>query len=81
MFSAAMNLHAGNDETAAKAYWIRELGVESSNFNKTFIKPDGTGHRKNHLPTGVCRLRMRKSTNAFLTTMIWVEFMKHTLGR
>ncbi len=31
---------------------------------KTFIKPEGTGHRKNHLPYGVCRVSMRKSANA-----------------
>ena len=79
-FAAAMNLHADNDEGYARGFWASELGIDTSHFTKTFVKPDGTGHRKNHLATGVCRVTMRKSTDAFLRTMAWVEFLRIRMG-
>jgi hypothetical protein len=78
MFGAAINLHFDNDEPAAKRYWSAELRIEPARFTKTFIKPDGTGHRKNHLATGVCRVTMKRSTNAFITTMAWVDFIRES---
>jgi hypothetical protein len=75
-FAASLNLHFDNDETRAKRFWSLQLGIELDRFTKTFIKPDGTGYRKNHLAHGVCRVSMRKSTNAWITTLAWVEFIK-----
>jgi len=75
-FAAALNLHFDNDEMRAKRFWSVQLGIDLDEFTKTFIKPDGTGHRKNHLAHGVCRVSMRKSTNAWITTLTWVEFIK-----
>jgi hypothetical protein len=77
-FGAAINLHFDNDEPAAKKYWSTELGIDPARFTKTFIKPDGTGHRKNHLPTGVCRVTMKRSTDAFITTLAWVDFIRES---
>lgn len=77
-FGASLNLHFDNDETLAKRFWSVELGIDLASFTKTFIKPDGTGHRKNHLAYGVCRVSMRKSTDAFITTMAWTDFVKET---
>ena len=79
-YSANLNLHADNDEQAAKAHWMVELGLGLSDFTKTFIKPNGTGHRKNHLRTGVCMLKKRKSANALHTTLAWVEFLQTEMG-
>lgn len=62
---ARLNLHADNDEPAARRWWSAELGVPVDAFTKSYIKPDGTGHRKNHLPYGVCTLVKRKSTDGF----------------
>jgi hypothetical protein len=80
-FAASMNLHYDNDESSAKEFWLVELNLHPEDFTKTFIKPDGTGHRKNHLATGVCRLTMRKSTDAFLRTMEWIDFVKEAFDR
>ncbi len=66
-------LHADNDEPAARRHWERELGLEEPDFYKTTIKPDGTGHRKNHLKHGVCRVGLRRSTDAFLKTIAWID--------
>jgi hypothetical protein len=73
-----INLHFDNDEQAARDYWSAELRIDPARFTKTFIKPDGTGHRKNHLPCGVCRVTMNRSTDAFITTMAWVDFVRES---
>ena len=75
---ARINLHANNDEPAARAWWALQLEVPLSDFTKTFVKPDGTGHRKNHLPHGVCTLIKRKSTDNYHITMAWIDFMRST---
>jgi len=49
-------------------------------FTKTYIKPDGTGHRKNHLPYGVCTLTKRRSADAHIMTMMWIEFLQEQFG-
>lgn len=79
-FRARLNVHANNDESRARQWWSAELGIELGNFTKTFIKPDGTGHRKNHLAHGVCAVRMRRSADAFHRTIAWVEFLADRLG-
>jgi hypothetical protein len=75
-FSGAINLHFDNDEAYAREFWSTELDIPLDNFTKTFVKPDGTGHRKNHLAHGVCRATMRRSTDAWITTMAWIDFVK-----
>ena len=74
-FVMALNLHANNDEPAARLFWQEELQLGSADFNKSFIKPDGTGHRKNHLPYGVCRVRLRRSTDAFFKALTWIDVL------
>ena len=78
---ARLNLHADNDEPLARTWWASQLSIPLGDFTKTYIKPDGTGHRKNHLPYGVCTLVKRKSTDAYHTTMAWIEFLGHRYGR
>jgi hypothetical protein len=77
-FTVALNMHAGNDEPAARLYWTEQLGLDD--YMKTYIKPDGTGHRKNHLAFGVCRVRMRASCDAWHRTMAWIERLAEELG-
>ena len=78
---ARLNLHANNDELAARFWWAAELSLSIDDFTKTFIKPDGTGHRKNHLPYGVCTLIRRRSADDFIKTMAWIEFLQTEFGR
>ncbi|MFZ0014711.1 MAG: hypothetical protein WAL25_11425, partial [Acidimicrobiia bacterium] len=77
---ARLNLHADNNEQAARGWWSQELSISIDDFTKSYIKPDGTGHRKNHLPYGVCTLIKRKSANAFVVTMTWIDFFQSNLG-
>jgi hypothetical protein len=78
-FSMALHLHEGNDEPEARRHWRSELNLPEATFQKTFIKPKGTGHRKNHLAWGVCRVRMRECVDAFVTTMAWIEALRGRL--
>jgi len=68
-----LHLHEGNDEEGAKEYWRSETGLGNSNFVKTFIKPKGTGHRKNHLKHGVCTVRMKCPADAWNIIMEWID--------
>ena len=72
-FTIHLHLHEGNDEEAAKRYWRSETGLDQANFIKTFIKPKGTGHRKNHLPHGICTVRMRKASDSWNIIMEWID--------
>ncbi len=80
-FAAVLNLHHNNNEPRARGFWSNELSIPVENFTKTFIKPEGTGHRKNHLAHGVCRVSMRRSTDAFVTTVAWIDFVKEGLKK
>ncbi len=57
----------------ARSHWASALGLIDPRFYPTFIKPAGTGHRKNKLKHGVCRVSMTKSTDAFHRTMAWID--------
>lgn len=62
---AKLNVHANDDEVKARSWWSEQLQFDICDFTKSYIKPDGAGHRKNHLPFGVCIL-----TNAAVRTRI-----------
>ena len=79
-FVFSLHLHEGNHEPAAQSYWRQLLLAPDARFTKSFIKPKGTGHRKNHLPHGVCRVRMQKSANAFVRTMAWIDGLANRLA-
>jgi hypothetical protein len=79
-FRARLNIHADNDELQARQWWEAALALKPEAFTKSFVKPDGTGHRKNHLAHGVCAVRMRRSADAFHRTVAWVEFLADHLG-
>ena len=72
-FSIQLHLHEGNDDRAAKEYWRSETGLLEANFHKTFIKPQGTGHRKNHLEHGICTVKVRKAADPWNIIMEWVD--------
>ena len=74
-FVLQMHLHEGNDEKAARDYWIDQTGLIGCEFHKTFIKPKGTGHRKNHLPHGVCRVSVRRAADPWNRIMAWIEYV------
>jgi len=79
-FSIQLHLHEGNDEVAARDFWRREIGLPEANFFKSYIKPHGTGHRKNRLPQGVCSVKVRRCSDAWHVAMEWVDVLADQLG-
>ena len=80
IFVLKLNLHAGNDELMARKHWSQSLELEGAQFYRTFTKPEGTGHRKNHLPFGVCQVRMRRPANAAVKVEAWIDVAATNLG-
>jgi hypothetical protein len=72
-FVGALHLHEGNNDDEARRHWASTLDLEGLRFDKTYVKPAGTGHRKNHLEHGICRLRVSRSGDGFHKTMGWID--------
>ena len=79
-FVLSLHLHAINNKAAAKQHWREALELPEARFTKTYLKPAGTGHRKNTLPHGVCRVRVCRSTDAFVTVMVWIDSLEPLLA-
>ena len=80
MFTLHLHLHEGNDETKAKDFWKSQTKLEDANFHKTFIKPAGTGHRKNHLEHGICTVKLRRAADPWNIVMEWIDAAAHHFG-
>ncbi len=76
----AINLHHGNDVADAKRHWEDALGLCGADWHRPFIKPPGTGHRKNKQLFGVCRVRLRRSADDWIRTMAWIGCLAERLG-
>ncbi|MEX1126870.1 MAG: hypothetical protein WD895_08475 [Acidimicrobiia bacterium] len=79
-FSIQLHLHQGNDEARAMSHWVAETGLTEANFHRTFIKPPGTGHRKNHLEHGICTVKVRACSDAWNVAMEWIDTLAGDLG-
>ena len=79
-FSMQLHLHEGNNESESQAFWVRATGLDQANFHKTFIKPAGTGHRKNHLPHGICTVKMKACADAWNIVMEWIDEIADHFG-
>ena len=80
-FVLSLHLHEGNAEQLAFAYWRKATGLPEAPFTKTFIKPAGTGHSKNHLKHGICRVRLRNPSDHWNRTMVWIEVVSDCFGQ
>lgn len=78
-FVLQLHLHHGNDESTARLFWQRVLSLPTAPFHKTFIKPPGTGHRKNHLLHGVCTVKVRAASDHWNRIMAWIDLAKEEL--
>lgn len=50
---ACLNIHANQNDKKIKKYWSKITEIPLEQFGKSYIKPEGTGHRKNILHNGV----------------------------
>jgi hypothetical protein len=72
-FRLALHLHEGNDDDASQDHWRGELILPDVRFHKTFIKPRGTGHRKNTHIHGVCTVRVLECSDAWQVITAWID--------
>lgn len=68
-----MHLHSGQDEQERKAFWSRITGLPPERFGKTYVKPEGTGHRKNRLYNGTASIRVASPGEALHRTLGWID--------
>lgn len=68
-----LHLHDGQDEAERKAFWSRVTSVPIANFIKTFVKPEGTGHRKNVLYQGIATVRVPRSSALLQKVLCWSD--------
>lgn len=61
-----LHLHSGQNEKKMKEYWSSLTGVPLQNFRKSFVKPEGSGYRKNILYNGTVKLHPRGSSTYLL---------------
>ena len=72
-FDARLHLHSGQDESERRVFWSAVTGIRLEDFRKAYIKPEGTGHRKNVLYNGTISIRVRCSGAMFHRVMGWID--------
>lgn len=55
-FRAYLHLHSGQEEQAMKAFWANVTSLPIAQFGKSYVKQEGTGHRKNILYHGTMKI-------------------------
>jgi hypothetical protein len=79
-FTAALHLHTGQDDSERKEFWSRTTGIPVDAFRKTFIKAEGTGHRKNILYHGTIKVRITCSTDLLHRLLGWIDVVAEQLA-
>lgn len=80
-FAVQMHLHQGQVESERRSFWSRVSGIPEAQFRKTFVKPEGTGHRKNVLYNGTLSVRIRSSGTRFARVLGWIDGIAEVMGR
>lgn len=75
-----LHLHAGQDEDERKRFWSKVIGVSVGQFQRTFIKPEGTGHRKNILYNGTVKIRVRRSKLLLFRVHGWIDAIRDPIA-
>ncbi len=72
---AYLHIHNRDDDLMIKKYWSKITNIPLNNFGKSFIKPQGTGHRKNVLRHGIIRIQIsgKGTENLRHRIMAWVD--------
>ncbi len=71
-FKSQLNIHSGQDDSTIKDFWSKVTGIPLSQFGKSYIKKEGTGHRKNILYHGTIKISVC-NRNLFYKIIGWTE--------
>ena len=58
--------------------WSEVTNVPETSFTKTFVKREGTGHRKRLLYNGTASVRLRRSGEALQRVLGWIDAVSET---
>ena len=61
-----LHLHSGQKEEDMKLYWSKLTSIPLKNFGKSFVKPEGSGYRKNILYNGTVKLSVTTKGSTYL---------------
>ena len=71
-FKARLHIHSGQDDLSIKRFWSGVTGISVSRFGKSYIKREGTGHRKNILYQGTIQVVVGNK-NLLYKILGWIE--------
>lgn len=71
-FRLSIFYHAGQNEFEIKKFWSEITKVPISQFHKSMLKKEGTGHRKNVLYNGTCKIRVHDK-DLLYRILTWIE--------
>lgn len=71
-FKPRLNLHSGQDEDEIKEFWSNVIKLPKEQFGKSYIKKEGTGHRKNILYKGTLQINIC-SSDLLHKILGWIE--------
>ena len=71
-FKARLHIHSGQDEQSMKRFWSKVTGLPLSQFGKSYVKKEGTGHRKNILYQGTIQVTICNK-NLLHKIQGWIE--------
>ena len=71
-FKVYLNIHSGQDESKIKEFWSKIIDLPVSQFGKSYIKAEGTGHRKNILYNGTIKIEIC-DRNLLHRILGWIE--------
>ena len=72
-FRAQVHIHSGQNELEIKKFWSKITGIPFSKFQKTYVKEEGTGYRKNILYNGTLRVIICDS-HLLRKILGWIEY-------
>ncbi|MBU6447488.1 hypothetical protein KGQ24_01435 [Patescibacteria group bacterium] len=61
-----LHLHSGQDEKKVKRFWSDILGNSTVHFSKSFVKPEGSGYKKNLLYMGTVKMRIKGTGSTYM---------------
>ena len=78
-FRIQLHLHSGQDEAMLKTFWSETLGIPLRQFTKSYVKSEGTGHRKKLLYQGTVQVRISDG-NLLHRIRGWIEGFAAIVG-
>lgn len=76
---AEMFIYQDIDESHAKKYWSRQLGVTTNQFIKTQVLPSRSLHTKRKVPYGLCTVYF-SNTDIGIKILEWIRLLAEECG-